>query len=114
MAYLFWTLVHIFGVLGFHYTSVLWFLLPNVLHAFLNMFVFVFGVATALTPNLEVEKLDEDKHKYFGYRFLMQMSIVLTGVQLLHIGYPFVAGMLVLMGSVLALSVAVQKLFNKE
>lgn len=112
MSYLFWACVHIVGVFGFQYTESIWFLSLGTLHAAMNMFIFMFGVSAALTPNFEVEKLDGDKHKDFGYRFLMQMGIILTAVQIYMLGYGFFAGMLFLQAVVLAMTVVYQKIFD--
>jgi len=114
MNYLFWTLVHIAGVFGVHYAGILWFLVPSLLHIITNMFVFVFGVSAALTPGFGIKKLERKSEQEFGYRFLLQIAIILTAVQLFNIGYPFFAGMVVLQGTVLALSVILQKIFDKE
>ena len=114
MGYLFWTIVHIAGVFGVHYTGILWLLVPSLLHIAVSMFIFVLGVSAALTPNFEVEKLERKNEQEFGYRFLMQIATILTAVQLFNIGYPFFAGMAVLQGSVLAMSVILQKIFDKE
>jgi len=78
------------------------------------MFIFILGVSAALTPSFEVEKLERKSQQEFGYRFLMQIATILTAVQLFNIGYPFFAGMIVLQGTVLALSVILQKIFDKE
>jgi hypothetical protein len=78
------------------------------------MFVFVFGVSAALTPGFGIKKLERKSEQEFGYRFLLQIAIILTAVQLFNIGYPFFAGMVVLQGTVLALSVILQKIFDKE
>ena len=114
MGYLFWTLVHIAGVFGIHYTGILWLLVPSLLHIGFSMFIFVLGVSAALTPNFGIEKLERKSQQEFGYRFLMQIATILTAVQLFNIGYPFFAGMIVLQGTVLALSVILQKIFDKE
>jgi hypothetical protein len=114
MSYLFWALVHVVGVFGFQYTGSIWFLSAGVLHTLVNMFIFVFGVSAALTPNFDVEKLDGDRHQDFGNRFLMQIGMILTAVQLFMIGYEFFAGMAILQGVVLSLSVILQKVFDEE
>lgn len=114
MSYLFWTVLHIIGVFGFQHTGILWFLAPGALHILVSMFIFVFGVAAALTPNFEVEKLDDKLHQNFGYRFLMQVGVIVTAVQLFMVGYEFFAGMAILQGVVLAMAVTLQKLFDKE
>lgn len=114
MSYLFWTIVHIAGVFGVQYTGILWFLVPSLIHISVSMFIFVLGVAAALTPSFEIEKLKRKIEQEFGYRFLMQIATILTAVQLFNIGYPFFAGMVVLQGTVLALSVILQKIFDKE
>ena len=114
MIYLFWTIVHIAGVYSVYYTGILWFLVPSLLHISASMFVFVLGVSAALTPNFGIEKLERKSQQEFGYRFLMQIATILTAVQLFNIGYPFFAGMIVLQGAVLALSVILQKIFDKE
>jgi len=114
MGYLFWTIVHIIGVFGVQYTGILWFLVPSVFHIVISTFIFVLGVSAALTPNFEIEKLEQKKHKEFGYRFLMQFATIITGVQLFNIGYPFFAGIVVLQGTVLVMAVIFQKIFDKE
>lgn len=112
MSYLFWTVVYLIGVFGFQYTGILWFLLPAVIHIAMSMFVFAFGVSAALAPNIEIEEVVPNKD--FGSRFLMQIATIVTAVQLFNIGYAFFAGMAVLQGSTLALSIFYQKLFDKE
>ena len=114
MTYLFWTLVHIIGLLGYQYTGVLWYLFPGVLHIAMNMFIFVIGTAAALSPNFEVKKLDEDMDKYLGNRFLCQIAAIVTAAQMFTIGYAFFAGMAVLQSAILALSVVLQKIFDKN
>lgn len=114
MAYLFWTFVHIIGVFGFQYTGIEWFLVLSALHVSISMLIFIFGVAAALTPNFIVENLDASEHKDFGPRFLMQFATIVTAAQLFIIGYEFFAGLVVMHGTILCLSVAMQKLFDKE
>lgn len=114
MNYLIWALIHIGGVFAFQYYGVLWFLLPGTLHVMFSLAVFVFGVSAALTPIFQVEKLDGEKHKEYGSRFLMQAGSILTSAQLFMIGYEFFAGAAILHSTVLALAVIMQKLFDKE
>jgi hypothetical protein len=107
-------MIHIVGLLGFQYTNVIWYLAPGAFHIGLNMFIFVFGTAAALSPNFKIEKLDEDVDRHLGYRFLSQIAAIVTATQLFMVGYAFFAGMAVLQSTVLALAVVLQKVFEKE
>ena len=112
MRYLFWTIVHIVGVFRVQYTGILWFFIPSVVHICLSMFVFIIGVAVALTPNFK--NIDNKIQEEFGYRFLAQIGSIVTAVQLFYIGYYFFAGMAVLQGLTLALTVILQRIFNEK
>ena len=114
MGHLFWAIAHVVGVFSFQYTGILWLLLPGVIHICFSMFVFVIGVAAALTPNFEIQKLEQKIHKEFGYRFLAQIGSIVTAAQLFYVGYQFFAGMAVLQGLILALTVILQKIFDKK
>jgi len=112
MAYFFWAFVHILSIVGFQYTGVLWFLVPAVAHICIIMFAYIFTVAVAFDPNHEV-KIIEPKKEY-GPRFLVQLATAVTASQLYIIGYSFFAGMAMLQAVTLGLSVALQKLSDKE
>jgi hypothetical protein len=114
MGHLFWAIVHVIGAFGFQYTGILWFLLPGVVHICVTMFVFVIGAAAAFTPSFSISKLNEKIHKEFGYRFLAQIGSIVTAAQLFYVGYHFFAGMAVLQGLILALTVILQKIFDKK
>lgn len=112
MAYFFWALLHVFCVVGFQYTGVLWFLVPAVLHIAILMFSYIFGVAAALDPNLEL-KFVEEKRDY-GPRFLVQLATTVTAAQLFMIGYAFFAGMIVLQAVTLGMSIILQKITSMK
>lgn len=112
MGHLFWAIAHVVGVFSFQYTGILWLLLPGVIHICFSMFVFIIGVAVALTPNFK--NIDNKIQEEFGYRFLAQIGSIVTAVQLFYIGYYFFAGMAVLQGLTLALTVILQRIFNEK
>lgn len=112
MVYFFWALLHMFCVVGFQYTGFFWFLAPAVLHVAILMFAYIFGVAAALDPNMEMDR-DKETGNY-GPRFLVQLATTLTATQLFMIGYTFFAGMVMLQAVTLGISIIVQKITSMK
>ena len=113
MNYLFWALVHCIGVLGFQYTDSEWFLVVSVAHVSLSMLIFTIGAAAALNPNYDYND-DEDEEEIvnseYGFRFLLQISFLVTATAIYNLGYAFFAGMIVLKAIILALTITLQKI----
>jgi hypothetical protein len=101
-----------FCVLGFQYTGIIWFLAPAVTHIIILMFGYIFGVAAALDPKIEVER--ENTIGNYGPRFLVQLATVVTASQLFMIGYAFFAGMVMLQAITIGMSVIVQKITSMK
>lgn len=113
MYYLFWAAVHIFGVFAYQYTGELSFLAPALFHTALSVLVHVVGVAALIAPNITINDNEYALKKDYGNRFLMQMGVILTSLQVFMIGYPFIAGLATIPAVTLAISIVLQKITEK-
>jgi hypothetical protein len=113
MYYLFWVLVHVVGVFGYQYTGEFWFLAPALFHIALSTFVYVFGVAALMAPNVDTNDTNYALKKDYGNRFLLQIGVIVTSSQLFMIGYAFVAGLAMIQAVTLACSIILQKITEK-
>lgn len=88
------SLVHLSGVLAFHYTANQWFLLLPAAHAALGIISFMIAAAFVLSRMHDDDINFKPETENIGIRFLSQVSVLITAYQLYLIDYAFFAGII--------------------
>lgn len=99
------SLVHLIGVLAFHYTANQWFLLLPAVHAGLGIISFIVAAAFVLSKTHDDDIKFRPDTENIGIRFLSQISVLITAYQLYLIGYVFFAGIITLTAITLILTI---------
>lgn len=99
------SLVHLTGVLAFHYTANQWFLLLPAAQAALGIISFIVAAAFVLSRMQDDDINYKPETENIGIRFLSQISVLITAHQLYSIGYVFFSGIITLTAITLILTI---------
>ena len=109
---IFFTLVHIFGVIAFTYTGNIFVLYPSIAHLVAVILIHIFGVGVILSPQYRQKWADKahSVQRHYGMNFLAQCAMALTAYQLYVVGFILLAGAAFLYTSTILISIILSKM----